>query len=288
MVFGWRRPRTRADYQVGQVLDPLFAHVPVDEAAKADLVANINGIERQYHGPSHLVDLWTCHRLHAADAGLDTPRAHRRIACVIAFHDAVYDSQRRDNEERSAKLWLEVATRCQLDPDEAIWVAETIRATSNHLGYRAGDADDPDERLRIWFLDLDLTPLAETPVRFRRNSRRIRRESCHLTDDAWAGREPGVPRQHRRGTTDLPFARAVRRLRGARAEEHRDSHRSARPGVIASILEPEPSAQSVLRYSSSARLSAPERRVPNSWPQLLFPDARSAQPVVVKRKLSPG
>lgn len=168
------------------MLDALFSHLPVDGAAKANLLAGFTNGGRCYHDVSHLSTLWSCHERHAAGAALDSIDVQRRIACAIAFHDAVYDSRRGDNEEMSASAWLLVATRCRVDPKEAIWVAETIRATKSHLAYTSADMDDPDERLRLWFLDLDLAPLAEAPENFRRNAQRLRHEFTHLTDTAWA------------------------------------------------------------------------------------------------------
>ena len=41
------------------------------------------------------------------------------------------------------------------------------------------------ERARVWMLDLDLTPLGEPPDVFDDNTRRLREESRHLSDEQW-------------------------------------------------------------------------------------------------------
>lgn len=169
------------------MLKTLLKCLPVDDGAKADVLARIGEPTRAYHGANHLADLWRRHVKHAPAANFDTPEAHRLIACAIAYHDVVYHSGRRDNESVSAETWLDVARRCGVAPGEAAWVAATIAATRDHLAYSPEPNSEPaSEALRIWFLDLDLAPLGEKPATFRRNSRRLRRECPQLSDAAWA------------------------------------------------------------------------------------------------------
>ena len=69
------------------------------------------------------------------------------------------------------------------------WVAETIRATSDHLGYAQrsvkGATSGAPDTLRLWMLDLDLTPFGEAPDVFDRNTRLLRAEAPRISDEAF-------------------------------------------------------------------------------------------------------
>ncbi len=170
--------------------DALLARVPVSANAKADLAAMMASDERHYHGVNHLALLWRRHRLYAAAEGLDAPDVETLIACAIAYHDAVYARGRRDNEERSAELWLAASAGGPLSESDRLWVADTIRATADHLAYADPAPDAPlRERARVWVLDLDLTPLGEIDADFDRNTELLRLEVPHLSEAQYdAGR----------------------------------------------------------------------------------------------------
>jgi predicted metal-dependent HD superfamily phosphohydrolase len=139
--------------------------------------------DRHYHGVGHLALLWRRHRLYAAAEGLDAPEIETLIACAIAYHDCVYERGRRDNEERSAEEWMRASAGTSLSQDDRNWVADTIRATADHLAYPDPVAAAPlRERARVWVLDLDLTPLGEIDAEFDRNTELLRLEVPHLTD----------------------------------------------------------------------------------------------------------
>ncbi len=163
----------------------LLAHLPVPEAAREALTRRMAGPGRHYHGVGHLALLWARYREYGPAAGLGDAATARRMACAIAWHDAVYEPQRRDNEARSAALWREAAGEAGLAVEEVEWVAGTILATADHLGYRAGPVDGA----RVLMLDLDLTPLGEAPEVFDRNTALLRAEYVHLDEASWrAGR----------------------------------------------------------------------------------------------------
>jgi hypothetical protein len=99
-------------------------------------------------------------------------------------------------------MWMRASAQSSLSDEDRKWVADTIRATSDHLGYmpRAEYASEQcggnspaarlRERARIWMLDLDLTPLGCSPAEFNRATASLRREAAHLTDEEWdAGRQ---------------------------------------------------------------------------------------------------
>jgi predicted metal-dependent HD superfamily phosphohydrolase len=170
--------------------EALLARVPLDDRAKSEVTTMMASDERHYHGVNHLALLWRRHRLYAAAEGLDAPEIETLIACAIAYHDCVYARGRRDNEERSAEVWMRASAAAPLPDEDRRWVADTIRATADHLAYPDPAADAPlRERARAWVLDLDLTPLGEADADFDRNTELLRLEVPHLTEAQYdAGR----------------------------------------------------------------------------------------------------
>ena len=100
--------------------------VLVDAALKRRLTPLYAAAERHYHGLAHIEAL---RRLAARlRAELNDPAA---VDAAIWFHDAVYDSRRADNEEKSAALaaaWL--AGRAA--PVRLARIVAMIKATAGH------------------------------------------------------------------------------------------------------------------------------------------------------------
>lgn len=167
---------------VSKALHDLLATARLSAPARNAVLRRMGLPRRHYHGLGHLAVLWTRHRRFSVGTPYRAARANRLIACAIAFHDTVYDVLRRDNEHRSALLWRRYAPP-DLSRAEVAWVAATIEATANHLAQH-GDTTAA-ERLRLWVLDLDLTPLGESAVSFRRATRLLRAESRHVPEPVW-------------------------------------------------------------------------------------------------------
>ena len=166
----------------GAALHDLLSTAALSGAARIMVLRRMATSRRHYHGLMHLATLWTRHRRFGIGTPFLAPAATRLIACAIAFHDAVYDAKRHDNEHRSALLWRRYAPP-DLSPADIGWVSATIEATADHLAAR--DASTQRARLRLWLLDLDLTPLGEEPELFARNTRRLRAEYRHLPEADW-------------------------------------------------------------------------------------------------------
>lgn len=166
----------------GAALHDLLSTASLSAAARNVVLRQMATSRRHYHGLLHLATLWTRHCRFGIGTPCLAPAASRLIACAIAFHDAIYDATRRDNEHRSALLWRRYAPSDLCAADVA-WVAGTIEATADHLGTH--DSSTQRARLRLWLLDLDLTPLGEQPELFARNTRRLRAEYRHLRDADW-------------------------------------------------------------------------------------------------------
>ncbi len=169
-------------HAAGAALHDLLSTAALSAAARNIVLRQMATSRRHYHGLMHLATLWTRHCRFGIGTPFLAPAASRLIACAIAFHDAVYDATRRDNEHRSALLWRRHAP-ADLSAADVDWVAATIEATADHLASR--DASTQRARLRLWLLDLDLTPLGEQPELFARNTRRLRAEYRHLPEAEW-------------------------------------------------------------------------------------------------------
>ncbi|HJS85696.1 MAG TPA: hypothetical protein VJ779_09560 [Acetobacteraceae bacterium] len=164
--------------------DALFSLVPVSDRSRQELARCMRAPGRFYHRDEHLALLWRRHRTFGQGGAFHARPVERLVASAIAFHDAVLDTTRTDNEAASAALWREMASAAgQLSPKEIDWVAGTIAATADHLA--PWPADGLLERARLWVLDLDLTPLGESPAIFARDSQRLRAEHMHLDTACW-------------------------------------------------------------------------------------------------------
>jgi predicted metal-dependent HD superfamily phosphohydrolase len=149
---------------------------------RLDLLRRMQSPGRHYHGLDHLAALWVRHKRYGIGTPFVSRRLSRLIACAILFHDAVYDPVRTDNEVRSAGLW-EKSAPADLPRRDVAWVANTIRATADHLAPHP--ARTLRQRARWWMLDLDLTPLGDEPALFDRNTRALRIEYRHLAEAEW-------------------------------------------------------------------------------------------------------
>ena len=162
----------------------LFARLPVSDRAKDNLSRRMTEPSRHYHTLHHLGVLWDRHLRHQPSLGRPGRQLDTLIAPAIAYHDAVYVGGAKDNEIRSAALWLEVSAATEgIGEDERLWVADTIRATADHVrGAARLDPADPGHHARLWMLDLDLTPLGEAPAVFDANMVLLAAEMPHLDD----------------------------------------------------------------------------------------------------------
>ena len=142
-----------------------------------ELVAAYSQGHRHYHTLQHLREC-----LAHCDAAASLAAHPEEVELALWFHDAVYDPQRDDNEERSAEwAWRSIlAAGC----DEAI--AQRVQALVLATKAHQAPADDADARL---LLDVDLAILGAAPGRFAEYERQIRAEYAHVPEaDFRAGR----------------------------------------------------------------------------------------------------
>jgi predicted metal-dependent HD superfamily phosphohydrolase len=132
---------------------------------------------RAYHTARHI---GACLRL-LDEAAVTAAAEHVvEVEAALWFHDAVYDTRARDNEERSAELAVEALGGAGVADDVVARIAAHVRATKAHV------PESADGQLVI---DIDLSILGEAPEVFARFEEEIRREYAWVEEAAYvAGR----------------------------------------------------------------------------------------------------
>ncbi|HLY74514.1 MAG TPA: N-methyl-D-aspartate receptor NMDAR2C subunit [Planctomycetota bacterium] len=140
------------------------------------LAARYEEPHRAYHTLRHIE-----HCLEEFDAVRGEARDPVAIEMALWYHDAVYDTRRRDNEERSAVLAERSAAVAGLAPEFARRVGDLIRISTHRKS-----ASDPDGRL---FADVDLAILGQPSEAFKEYERQVRLEYAWVPLEAFrAGR----------------------------------------------------------------------------------------------------
>ncbi|MEO5876439.1 MAG: HD domain-containing protein [Streptosporangiaceae bacterium] len=132
-----------------------------------ELVARYREKHRRYHTDVHLaavLDLVDELAEHADDADA--------VRLAAWFHDAVYDPQRGDNEERSALLASRMLT--DLGYAHAERVADLVRMTKTH------EPADADGRV---LCDADLAILAAEPAAYAAYTVAVRQEYAFIPEE---------------------------------------------------------------------------------------------------------
>ena len=146
-----------------------------DEALFRRLVAAYSEPHRHYHTLQHLRECFE--RLDEVRLLAQRPA---QVELALWFHDAVYDAQRQDNEERSAEWARASVLEAGLAEALAQRLHLLVMATKDHR------AEDPDARLLV---DIDLAILGAPARRFDESSRQVRAEYAHVPEEEFrAGR----------------------------------------------------------------------------------------------------
>lgn len=121
---------------------------------------------RHYHTQAHLSALfvlWQQH--HHALRDPDT------VALAIWYHDAVYQSLRKDNEKRSAQWAQRDLSAWGLAAEKIKTVVKMIEVTAHHH-----QVPEPVNHDLLWFLDFDLNILSAPPETYSRYVEQVRKE----------------------------------------------------------------------------------------------------------------
>jgi len=136
---------------------------PPSEEVVEELVASYSAPDRFYHTLQHLEAclLWL-------DRVRGLCRRPDEVELALWFHDAVYDTRRSDNEEKSAE-WMERVAREQGLPEQIVErVRAFILATRHGTGAVAHDA--------ALIADIDLAILGAAPEQFEHYEQSVRAE----------------------------------------------------------------------------------------------------------------
>ena len=142
--------------------------------AGAALLGRWSEPHRAYHDLAHLDEV--LHRIDLLAGEADQPDVVRLAAW---FHDAVYDPQATDNEERSAEVATVALADLGLAPDLVDEVSRLVRVTATH-------ALAPGDRDGAVLCDADLAVLASDGLRYQSYVEGVRREYAHLDDSTFA------------------------------------------------------------------------------------------------------
>jgi predicted metal-dependent HD superfamily phosphohydrolase len=137
------------------------------------LVAAYSEPQRHYHTLQHLREC-----LAHFEAAASLAKRPAEVELALWFHDAVYDPQRQDNEERSADWARRSVLAAGCGEALAQQVHALVLATASH----EAPHDDPDAQL---LLDIDLAILGSSPAHFAEYERQIRAEYAHVPEPAF-------------------------------------------------------------------------------------------------------
>ncbi|MEV4673098.1 MULTISPECIES: HD domain-containing protein [Actinomadura] len=129
---------------------------------------------RRYHTRAHLtavLDLVDELAGHAADPDL--------VRLAAWFHDAVYDPERADNEERSARLAVRMLADTDLAAAGVQEVARLVELTTTH-------APGEDDRNGQVLCDADLAVLGADPDQYAAYTAAVREEYAFVPDEFFA------------------------------------------------------------------------------------------------------
>jgi len=169
---------------------------------------------RHYHDRTHVIE---CLRQFEPLSNLaDRPN---EIRAALWFHDAVYDTRRGDNEERSAEWASASLTAVGAAPDAVERVRAMIVATKTHV------AEFADAAVLI---DVDLGILGAPAEPFERYDAAIRREYAWVPEDEFRHRRASVLRSF----IDRPAIYATRAMR-ERLEQRARANLNRKIGELA-------------------------------------------------------
>ena len=151
----------------------------ISEDIGAELMRAYAAPDRHYHNLTHIEALLSIAHQHQgalADA--------EAIEAAIWFHDAVYDTRRHDNEDKSAELAID-RLKGATTQERLGRIAEMIRATASH---QLPEFPNP-EALRDCelFLDMDLAVLGAATEDYDSYAAAVRREYAWVPEPLWIG-----------------------------------------------------------------------------------------------------
>jgi predicted metal-dependent HD superfamily phosphohydrolase len=152
--------------------------VGTDSAARAwrALETGYGEPQRAYHNWSHIGAMLSGLDEASGEAEFDDMNFDE-VELAIFFHDAIYDPRAKDNERKSAELFLDVCDEGASSQTNTRHIADMILATATHAGHA-------DLATRL-LLDLDLRVLGGAPEHYAAYAEAVRSEYSFVPDKAW-------------------------------------------------------------------------------------------------------
>lgn len=165
----------------------------------AAVMRRYQGRGRHYHTLEHIGTM-----LRLCDEYERQLKKPQIVRTAIWFHDAVYNSRRRDNEDKSYDLCIEMTHRLG-------WIvidgAGMILATKRHSLDKVARGMEHDT---AWFLDFDLAVLGSDPAAYDAYAQAIRREYAWVKAGEYAAGRAKVLRAF----LERPYVFFNKELRG--------------------------------------------------------------------------
>ena len=136
-------------------------HGAADPKLYDQLMARYGEPHRKYHTARHLEECFQ----KLDEVGTERPA---EVELALWFHDAVYDTRRQDNEQKSADWARASALQAGVAREAAERVHELIMTTRHEAIPSGADAE--------LLIDVDLSILGAAPERFDEYERQIREE----------------------------------------------------------------------------------------------------------------
>lgn len=128
-----------------------------------DMISRYQATNRSYHNEQHLDECFACFKDVRAES-----QHPAEIEMAIWFHDAIYDSKRKDNEELSAEWALRETIRFGVSRESAERIHSLILDTKHQFTPVTQDAEI--------LVDVDLAILGSEPGRFDQYEKQVREE----------------------------------------------------------------------------------------------------------------
>lgn len=162
----------------------LWKRLPADTIPQVvfeTLIQAYSSTDRFYHNLTHINN---CFSIFDRTTFL---AAHpEEVELAIWFHDAVYDTSRDDNEQKSAEWAEKVISQSGLQRGVAERVSGLILATRHNT-----EVGDADAQLMV---DVDLSILGADPESFWQYEENIRKEYAWVPEDLFRRRRTGILR----------------------------------------------------------------------------------------------
>jgi predicted metal-dependent HD superfamily phosphohydrolase len=134
-----------------------------------ELIARYSEPHRHYHTLQHLGECFE--KLEEVRALAEHPA---EIELALWFHDAIYDTKRRDNEKKSADWARASASAAGVATDACTRIHALVMATRHKAVPSGRDAEI--------LVDVDLSILGAAPQRFDEYERQVRQEYAWVPD----------------------------------------------------------------------------------------------------------